>query len=199
MKATGTIIWVVGAVAVLAASIVAGLGVREIRTRKAVEIAEEKQAQEAPSPPAPGGAMAQRLADRLAPEQQRQIERDNREQMRQRVENMSDQERDEFFRQRGERFRADGPDDGRQRRMPMMSEEDRARTQEMRARWETMSDEERQEYREQMRQRFGGGRRGAGRMRPGEGGPGPALDGSRPQEQTGEEPQNTESSEQAEQ
>ena len=82
--------------------------------------------------------------------------------MRERFEDMSEEERRRAISEMGEGFGARRP--GGRRGDTELSEEERARLDEerqrMRERWESMSDEEREEYRNQMRDRFGGGRRG---------------------------------------
>ena len=182
MKRSGTVlIFVIVWTAVLFASFVIGICVREVRFHRArttVEVTKETEAttpkpkvvtkverlseteklaqelaQKAPAP-RPGGG--ERMANRPAGPG---IEGgEGRGNMRERMANMSDEERAQMRERMGGRRRGGGD------RMQNMSEEERAQ---MRARFENMSDEERA----QMRERMMGGRRPRG---DGEGGGGRA-------------------------
>ena len=187
MKRSGTVlIFVVVWVAVLFASFVIGICVREVRfhrARTAVEVTKETEAptpkpkvvtkverlseteklaqelaQKAPAP-RPGGG--ERMANRPGGPG---IEGgpgagEGRGNMRERMANMSDEDRAQMRERMGGRRRGGGD------RMQNMSEEDRAQ---MRARFENMSDEERA----QMRERMMGGRRPRGDGEGGGGRPG---------------------------
>ncbi len=86
--------------------------------------------------------------------------------MREQFQNMSEEEREQFRAQMGERFAARRRESGD--RFGNLSEEEREK---MRERFENMSEEERQEFMAQRRERFGGrrpqGDREGGRRRPG--------------------------------
>ncbi len=175
MKLSGTIVSIAGSVVVLSAALVVGLGVREIRTRKALEMRREvvnvEQAR-ADTLARRTGPMARRTGDRMSPDQIR----GDREDMRARYDNMSDEERSQFSRERTSRFRADGGGGFGQGRTGQfggaMGGADR---EAMRARFENMTEEERQAAIEEMRQRFGGMR--SGRSRRGSFGEGGGMDG----------------------
>lgn len=173
MKLSGTIVSIASSVIVLSAALVVGLGIREIRMHKAIEKraavvkAEKERASRLPRT----GPMARRTEQRPSPEQIR----GDREDMRARFENMSDEERTQMT----ARFRSDGgggPSQGRMGQFGGGMDRDA-----MRARFENMTEEERRAAMEEMRSRFGGGMRGgrSGRgTRGGDfGGPGGGTDG----------------------
>ena len=175
MKLSGTIVSIAGSVIVLAAALVVGLGIREIRMQKAIEKRAEvvKAEQERAARLPRTGPMARRTEERPSPEQIRS----DREDMREKYENMSEEERAKMREQMTARFRADGggPSQGQ---MGQFGGGDR---EAMRARFENMTEEERRAAMEEMRSRFGGGTRGgrSGRgSRGGDfGGPGGGTDG----------------------
>ena len=189
MKRSGmTIVFVLVCAIVLVGAYGLGVCIREYRFRRA---ATEPQAVAAVQKPAAAPAtpnVAQRLApvpvpgaempqDRPFPGDRPGFGGDRMAEMRQRFENMSDEERQQAMSQMRERF------GGRRREgMPQLSEEDRekmrAEMEDLRARWDSMSEEERQEAQAQMREKYGfaprgfGGDRGSGggeggRRRPG--------------------------------
>lgn len=115
--------------------------------------------------PGPGGMVAR---DGFSPEGRGGGLGDQRAGMRERLENMSDEEREQFMAQMRERF------GGRRREnMPQLSEEQRAEMrkemEELRARSEEMSDQEREEARAKIFEKYGlptrgfGGRSGGSR------------------------------------
>jgi len=187
MKRSGTVlIFVIVWAAVLFASFVIGICVREVRFHRAGAVIEtktdttpkvvnskveklsdaEKLAQElAQKAPAPGPGGGERPANRPGG-QGTEEERGN---MRERFANMSEEERAQMREKMGGRRRGGGD------RMQNLSEEERAQMEEQRRqmmeKMENMSDEEREAYRSQMRERMGGRRPGGdgegGRGRPG--------------------------------
>ena len=179
MRLSGTIVSIAGSVIILSAALVVGLGVREIRTRKALEmhqaVAKAEQERAAQLTRSRTGPMARRPDNRPTSDEIR----GGREDMRARYENMSDEERDQFSRDRTSMFRAEGGGGpgqfggGRTGQFGGgMSSQDRDA---MRARFENMTEEERQAAMEEMRSRFGGtrgGRSSRGGSRFGDGGGG---------------------------
>jgi len=188
MKKSGkTIVFVLVCIGVLVASYAAGLGVREIRFSEAkaetVSVAKpEKSAIEPESESAPAQARPMPGIggmDRGGPPSPEQSTEsgEQRAGMRDRFENMTEEEREKFRTQMRDRF------GGRQRDMgPQLSEEDRTKMreemEELRAKWEEMSEEEREAARNQISEKYGvtprglGGGRGSGggesgRRRPG--------------------------------
>jgi len=202
MKRSGTTtIFVIVWAAVLFASYVIGICIKEVRFKRAKveskavtepEIISEVQEPGETDPlirelarrrpmPAPEGVMRER---NISPEERAGFGEGRRE-MRERLENMSEEEREQFRAQMRERFA--GMRRGGGERLQNLSEEDRARLreemEELRGRWEEMSEEEREEARAQMSERYGfvprigmggrpGGNRGpgdgeGGRRRPG--------------------------------
>jgi uncharacterized membrane protein YgcG len=191
MKRSGTVlIFVIVWAAVLFGSFVIGICVREVRFHRARGVVEvviveetttpkvvkrkveilsdaEKLAQElalqAPAPRAGGG---EQVANRPGGPgiEARQGAEGGRGNMRERMANMSEEERTQMRERMGGRRRGGGD------RMQNMSEEDRARMEERRRemmeRMENMSEEERSQMRERMGGRRSGGGEG-GRGRPG--------------------------------
>ena len=160
MKKASTLISVIIAIVMLLAALGVGFSVKQFRAHraeKAVEAkAEPKVRQSGEKVALPGGGERRRSADLTA--EQRAERQEERAQMRDRWENMSEEERRQFMAERGDRFDAARQQGGGRRPGGMgMSEEER---QAMRERFENMSEEERQKAREEMRQRFGGRRRG---------------------------------------
>ncbi|MEK7996408.1 MAG: hypothetical protein AAB403_21620 [Planctomycetota bacterium] len=90
--------------------------------------------------------------------------------MRQRFENMSEEERQQAMSRMRDRFGSRRQGEG----MPQLSDEDRekmrAEIEDLRARWESMSEEERQQAQDQMREKYGFAPRGFGSGGPGGGG-----------------------------
>lgn len=165
MKQASTIIAVIIAIAVLLAAFAVGLGIKQVRVRRAKN---EPQEVAKPEPKQterdvlPGGGARPRTAGLTLEERgQRQDERAG---MNERWEDMSDEERREFMANRP--GRPDGGGRRGDRRRPQgqegVSEEER---QAMRERFENMSEEDREKFREEMRQRFSG-RRPGGRGAP---------------------------------
>ena len=214
MKHSGTTkIFVIVWASVLFASYVTGICIKEVRFKRArvasqavtePEVSSEVQKPSETDPlirelaqrrPTPGPGGAERPGGR-SPEGRGGFG-EGRGNMRERLENMSEEERAQMRerfagrrREGGQRFqnlseeeRARMEEERRQmrERMENMSEEERAEMREememLRERWEEMSEEERQEVRAQMQEKYGfvpriglGGREGGvegGRRRPG--------------------------------
>lgn len=194
MKRASTTVSVIVAVVVLLAAFGVGLCIREIRFRRArvkskspeiqkPSVATALETNRPPIRPMPGPGGPDRNPGSSA--EQRAGVVDERADMKQRFENMSEEEREAFRAQMRDRFGG-----GRRRgggEMPQnLSEEQRtqlrADMESMRDKWETMSEEERQTVMAQMREKYGftprmgfGGRPGGGpdggegaRRRPGE-------------------------------
>ncbi len=192
MKHSGTTkIFVIVWASVLIASYVTGKCIKEVRFKRASiasqavtepEVSSEAQktseadklvrelAQRRPMP-GPEGVMRER---NISPEDRAGLGEERRG-MRERLENMSEEEREQFRAQMRERFAGRRREGGMRGRFENMSEEERARMEEersqMREKMENMSEEEREEFRAQMRERFGGrrppGDGEGGRRRPG--------------------------------
>ncbi|HUU19883.1 MAG TPA: hypothetical protein VMW72_22215 [Sedimentisphaerales bacterium] len=207
MKRSGTtLIFVIVWASVLFASYVIGICIKEVRFKHAKidsqavtepEVSNEVQepgetdpllrelAQRRPMP-GPEGMMGER---NISPEDRAGFG-EGRRGMREQLENMSEEEREQFRTQMRERFA--GRRRGGDERLQNLSEEDRARLreemEELRGRWEQMSEEEREEARSQISERYGfvprigmdggqGGNRG-----PGDGEGGRRRQGGRRQE-----------------
>jgi hypothetical protein len=197
MKRSGTTtIFVIVWAAVLFTSFVIGKCIKEVRFKRAkVEsqaVSEPQVSSEVQKPgetdllrelaqrrpmPGPEGVMRER---NISPEERAGSE-EGRRGMRERLENMSEEEREEFRAQMRERFAGRRREGGMRGRFENMSEEERARMEEerrqmrermenmseeerakmreememLRERWEEMSEEEREETREQMQERYG--------------------------------------------
>ena len=165
MKKASTLITVIIAIVVLLVAFGVGFAVKRFRVQRAenaVQAEAEPKAKESGEKAAlPGGGERRRPVG-LTDEQR--IERqDARAQMKERFENMSEEERRQFLAERGGRFDAGGrrPGGGRRPTGMGMSEEER---QAMKERYENMSEDEREQVRKEMRQRFGGRRRGDRRI-----------------------------------
>ena len=176
MKRSGTVlIFVIVWAAVLFASFVIGICVREVRFHRARTVVEvtkdtdttapnvtskieklseaEKLAQElAQKAPSPGAGGGERFANRPAGPGSEE----GRGNMRDRFANMSEEERAQMRERTGGRRRGGGE------RFQNMSEEERAQMEEQRRqmmeRMENMTEEEREAFRAQMRERMGGRR-----------------------------------------
>ena len=189
MKQSGTtVIFVLACVGVLVAAFAIGICVRGIRfgdaeNESAKAITPEKSPSELEmesiqAKRMPGGGM-DRGGDPSPEERAKLVEQ--REGMRERFENMTEEEQEKFKAQMRERFggrrRDGGQDMGSE-----LSEEDRTKMREemeqLRAKWEEMSEAEREEARKQISEKYGvtprglGGGRGfgdreGGRRRPG--------------------------------
>ncbi|MCH8118144.1 MAG: hypothetical protein IIC00_00280 [Planctomycetes bacterium] len=183
MKRSGTtLIFVIVWAAVLFASFVIGICIREVRFQYAKveskadiepETSSEVQmpdatdqlvnelAQRRPMP-GPGGAERPR---NFSPEERAGAGGERMARMGERFEGMSEDERQEAIAQMRERF--GGRRRGGGERFQNLSEEERAKMEDerrqMRERFENMSEEEREAYRAQMRERFGGRRSSGGR------------------------------------
>ncbi len=182
MKRSGTTtLFVAGCIAVLIGAYLVGICIRGFRSRgagveaKPIAAAENITAKpvqaNAKTKSAPSAENAQQEESPAGSEQQPdQPVEDRAAKMRERFQNMSDEERVQMR----ERFAGRQRDGGS--RFPQLSEEDRekmrAEMDELRARWEQMSEEERQEAMNQMREKYGfvpriggqgGGRRPTGR------------------------------------
>jgi len=171
MKHSGTTkIFVIVWSSVLFASYVTGICIKEVRFKRAriesqavtePEVSSEVQepgetdklvselAQRRPMP-APEGVMRER---NIPPEEGAGFG-EGRRGMRERLENMSEEEREQFRAQMRERFAGRRREGGMGGRFENMSEEERARMEEqrrqMRERMENMSEEERAQMREEM-------------------------------------------------
>lgn len=192
MKRSGTtVVFVLVCAIVLVAAYGVGVCVREYRFRRAgVEpqaAAEVKKPTAEPLtegiakalPPAPASEGPQGMP---SPGEGPGPAGDKMAGMRQRFENMSEEERQQAMTQMRDRV---GGRQGRQREgMPQLSEEDRAKMREemdaLRARWDQMSEEERQEAQAQMREKYGFAPRGFGGDRGFGGGEGGRQRGSGP-------------------
>lgn len=163
MKQSGTtIVFVIVCVVVLVAAYGIGLCIRQIRLGGAKN---ESAAAAKPETPAaglesrqaqarqmPGAGAADRGGDLSA--EQRTALAEQRAGMRERFENMTDEEREAFRAQMRERF------SGRRRDMgSQLSEEDRAKMREeldaLRTRWDQMSEAEKEEARNQFSEKYG--------------------------------------------
>jgi hypothetical protein len=169
MRQSGkTIVFVLVCIGVLVAAFAIGICIREIRfngaknetssaavPEKSPGELESKRAQVRQMP----GEGMDRNSD-LSPEARAALV-EQRSGMRERFENMSDEEREKFRAQMRERF------GGRQRDAgPQLSEEDRTKMREeidaLRARWDQMSDEEKEQARNQISEKYGVTPRGLG-------------------------------------
>jgi len=166
MKQSGVIVTVVISAAVLLSAYGAGLAIRHVRMRRA---ASEKKQPVAPQqvPEVRRVPIPERVSKpmgRPLSEQEQAKLREAREQLRQRWENMSEEERRQFRDQMGRRFRVEGPRG--MGRFGNLSPEERRRLEEqrrrMRERWEQMSEQEREQFRRQMQERFDRWRREPG-------------------------------------
>ena len=192
MKRASTIVSVVVAVVVLVAAFAVGLCIREIRFRrvgaepKAAEtqkqsIASQPQTDRPPAAPmfGPGGPGRERGPSG----EQRTGTVDDRAAMKERFENMSEEEREKFKSQMRDRFSGGGRRRGGGEMFPNLTEEQRTEMREqmekLREQWEQMSEEERQEVLAQMREKYGFTPRMGFGGRPG-GRPGGAEGGRRP-------------------
>lgn len=193
MKHSGTtLIFVIVWAAVLFASFVIGICIREVRFQYAKVETKANTEPEASSDvqiPDATDQLVNELAQRRPMPSSRGAERprnlssegragaggERMARMGERFEGMSEEERQEAIAQMRERF--GGRRRGGGERFQNLSEEERAKMEEerrqMRERFENMSDEEREAYRTQMRERFGGrrssGGREGGRRRSGDG------------------------------
>jgi len=191
MKRSGTtLIFVIVWTAVLFASFVIGICIREVRfqlakvesttaiepeTSSDVQVPSQaeqlvKELAERRPMPASGSGGPQR---RPSPEDRAGAGRDRMARMGERFEGMSEEERQKAIAQMRERFGGRRREGGMRGRFGNMSEEERAKMREemekLRERWEEMSEEEREDAREQMQERYGfvprigiGGRPGGG-------------------------------------
>jgi len=186
MKKSGTtIIFVLVCVGVLVAAFAIGTWIREIRfsgTKNETDTAtvpekspSELEINREQARRMPGSGKVDTGGD-LSPEDRVAIV-EQREGMRERFENMTEEEQEKFQAQMRDRFGGRRRDTG-----PQLSEEDRTKMreemEELRAKWEEMSEAEREEARNQISEKYGvtprglGGGRGfgdgeSGRRRPG--------------------------------
>lgn len=170
MKQSGkTIVFVIVCVGVLVAAFAIGICIRKIRfggagNESITAITPEKSPSElerdrAQARRMPGSGGMDRGSD-LSPEERTALV-EQRTGMRERFENMTEEEKEKFRAQMRERF------GGRRREMgPQLSEEDRAKMikefQELRAKSEEMSEEEREEARRKISEKYGLTPRGPG-------------------------------------
>jgi len=169
MKKSGTtVIFVLICIGVLIAAFAIGICIRKIRLgnestattapeKSPGELARERE--QARRMPGPEGT---RRSGELSPEQRAELT-EQRAEMRQRFENMSDEEREAFRAQMRERF------SGRRRDMDpqlQLSDEERAKMREefdaLREKWDQMSEAEREEARNQISEKYGFSPRGLG-------------------------------------
>jgi hypothetical protein len=186
MKRSGTtLIFVIVWAAVLFASYVTGICIKEVRFKRAkvesttaIETSSEVQMPDATD------QLVSELAQRRpmsgpggprnrSPEDRAGAGGDRMARMGERFEGMSEEERQKAIAQMREGFGGRRREGGMRGRFGNMSEEERAKMEEerrqMRERFENMSEEEREAFRSQMRERFGG-RRPQGDGQGGEGG-----------------------------
>lgn len=163
MKLSETIVSIIGTAVVLAGAFAIGLGIREVRSRRArvePKVTAEPDREQIDEKPAPGPEGRQAFQD-LSPEE-RAKRREEREKMKEKMANMSEEEKEKFRAQMGEKFGAVRRGD--RRRAPDLSPGQRARRaaewEKMREKWESMSEEEREEFRARMRERSGSGQPG---------------------------------------
>ena len=207
MKQSGTtIVFVIVCIGVLLVAFGIGLCIREIRFSGA-----ENKSASAAKPEKTTGELKDRREqarqmpgiegmDRgrnLSPEERTALV-EQRAGMRERFENMTDEEKEAFRSQVRERFA------GRRREMgPQLSEEDRAKMREeidaLRARWDQISEAEREEARNKISEKYGFTPRGLGSDRgfggrEGEGRP-PIIRPDEDEEQTGPDDEQTEPNE----
>lgn len=162
MKRSGTTIaFLLVCIVVLVAAYGIGLCIRQIRlggaknesaAAKPATSAAELESRQAQARQMPGAGAADRGGDLSA--EQRTALAEQRAGMRERFENMTDEEREAFRAQMRERF------SGRRRDMgSQLSEQDRAKMREeldsLRARWDQMSEEEREQARNQFSEKYG--------------------------------------------
>ena len=151
MKRASAIISVVIIVAILLGALGVGLCVREFRCRRAQTESESATDLD---------TQHMYTAGQASPEENAQP-KDQRQTMRQRWENMSDEEKQQYMARIRERF--DTGRQGQPNRFSSLSEDERARLiqqmEQMRQNWDNMSDTERENFRAQMRERFETGQR----------------------------------------
>jgi hypothetical protein len=170
MKQSGkTIIFVLVCIVVLVAAFTIGLCIREIRfngaknesvtAAKPEKSAGELERKQAQARQMPGIGGMDRGSD-LSPEERTALV-EQRSGMRERFENMTEEEREKFRTQMRERFSGRRRDTG-----PQLSEEDRAKMREevdaLRAKWDEMSEAEREQARNQISEKYGVTPRGLG-------------------------------------
>ena len=158
MKKATALVSAIIAIVMLLGALGVGFSVKQVRIRLAEKAAGAKSApkagQSGEKAGAPVGGQRSPSADLTA--EQRAATQGERPGMRDRRENMSDEERRQLMAERGNRPDAGPQGGGGGRRMGGMSEEER---QAMRERFENMSEEERARFREEMRSRSGGRQR----------------------------------------
>jgi len=155
--ATNTIIVVIICGAVLVAAVGIGFYIRQARLQRATAEPNDSatvDGEENPSKFLPGQGLAGRRRQ-LSPEQRAQ-RKQQREEIIKKMENMSEQEKEQFLAQMRERFgaRRRGPE-----RSQSLSEDEinelRQQFEGLRERWRNMSEQEREEVRARLRERFG--------------------------------------------
>ena len=176
MKKSGTtIVFVLVCVGVLIAAFTIGICIRNIRignesiTATAPEKSPRELAMEREQARRMPGTEGMGRDSELSPEQRAELV-EQRSGMRERFENMTEEEQEEFRAKMRERF-------GGRRRGDMgpqldLSEEDRTKMREefneLRAKWEEMSEEEREEARNKISEKYGFSPRGLGGGRGGD-------------------------------
>jgi hypothetical protein len=172
MKKSGTTIaFVIVCIGVLVAAFAVGLCIREIRFRgatnepvtvsKSEKSAGELETRRAQARQMPGIGGMDRGGELSTEERAALVEQ--RAGMRERFENMTDEEREAFRAQMRDRFSGRRRDMGAQLQL---SEEDRAKMREeidsLREKWDQMSEEEREKARNQISEKYGFTPRGLG-------------------------------------
>ena len=169
MKKSGTtVVFVLVCIGVLVAAFAIGICIRNIRlgnesvTTTAPEKSPSQLAREREQARRMPGTEGMRRNSELSPEQRAELV-EQRGQMRERFENMTDEEREAFRAQMRERFSGRRRDAGPQLQL---SDEERAKMREeidaLRENWDQMSEAEREEARNQISEKYGFNPRGLG-------------------------------------
>jgi hypothetical protein len=167
MKKSGTtVVFVLVCIGVLVAAFAIGICIRKIRfgNKPVTAVAPEKSPGQLAREQArrlPGNEGTRRSSE-LSPEQRTELV-ERRAGMRERFENMTDEEREAFRAQMRERFSSRRRDMGPQLQL---SDEERAKMREeidaLREKWDQMSEEEREAARNQISEKYGFNPRGLG-------------------------------------
>jgi hypothetical protein len=171
MKKSGTtVVFVLVCIGVLVAAFVIGICIRKIRFgtgNKSIAAAPEKSprelAREREQARRIPGTEGMGRSSELSPEQRAELV-EQRAEMRERFENMTDEEREAFRAQMRERF--SGRRRGDMGPQLQLSDEERAKMREdidaLREKWDQMSEAEREEARNQISEKYGFSPRGLG-------------------------------------
>lgn len=171
MKKSGTtVVFVLVCIGVLVAAFAIGICIRKIRlgnepvTATAPEKSPGQLAREREQARRMPGSKGTRRNSELSPEQRTELV-EQRAGMRERFENMTDEEREAFRAQMRERF-SGGRQGGGMAPQLQLSDEDRAKMREeidaLRENWDQMSEEEREEARNKISEKYGFSPRGLG-------------------------------------